>query len=351
MNYFILFSLVFFVVSLVLIIYVILKATVSKLRHRKRAKWKNMCDLLVRNAIFREPGQADEPIRITLRMQKLLGNRNFRKLLTRQLLIARKNILGLSSLPLKHLYLQLGLEQYALKQLKSPHWHRKAMALQEIGLMDLKNLLTKIYRYSNHKNELVRAEAQVAIIKLYGFEGLRFLDVISYQLTAWQQIKLLNELSLLPAKNFSGIDKWLQSTNSSVVMFSLKLAGNYRRFELYSYVLPHLESAQENIRLEAINCLRKWEAEESMQYLFMFFPQETLPNQLAIARAFQFIAGQDDVPHLIKLLDTPHNELKRCLVRSIAQIEFAALETLKYSEMADEVLFSIIKQVEGEKRG
>ena len=87
-----------------------------------------------------EPGQADEPIRITLRMQKLLGNRNFRKLLTRQLLIARKNILGLSSLPLKHLYLQLGLEQYALKQLKSPHWHRKAMALQEIGLMDLKNL-------------------------------------------------------------------------------------------------------------------------------------------------------------------------------------------------------------------
>jgi hypothetical protein len=224
------------------------------------------------------------------------------------------------------------------------------MALQEIGLMDLKNLLTKIYRYSNHKNELVRGEAQVAIIKLFGFEGLRFLDVISYQLTSWQQIKLLSELSLLPAENFNGIEKWMQSTNASVVLFSLKLAGTYRRFELFTYVLPHLENPQENIRLEAINCLRKWEAEESMKYLFMFFPQETLPNQLAIARAFQFVASKEDIPRLTELLSTPHNELKRSLVRSIAQIDLDTLNNLKHGEMADEDLLSIIKQVEGEKR-
>jgi len=349
MNYFIFISLGFFTIALVLILYVLLSATIKKSRRRKRAKWKNMCDLVVRNAIFSESRQPNEPIRITLRMQKLLGNRNFRKLLTHRLLVARKNILGPSSLPLKHLYLQLGLDQYALKQLMGPHWHRKAMALQEIGLMDLKDLLAKIYRYSNHKNELVRGEAQVAIIKLYGFEGLRFLDVISYQLTSWQQIKLLNELSLLPAENFNGIEKWMQSTNWSVVLFSLKLAGTYRRFELYSYVLPHLESPEENIRLEAINCLRKWESEESMKYLLMFFPQETLTNQLAIARAFQFIATREDIPQLIELLSTPHNELRRSLIRSIAKIDMDTFRNLKQAEMTDSVLLSIIQQVEGEQ--
>jgi hypothetical protein len=87
-----------------------------------------------------------------------------------------------------------------------------------------------------------------------------------------------------------------------------------------------------------------------MKYLFMFFPQETLPNQLAIARAFQFVASKEDIPRLTELLSTPHNELKRSLVRSIAQIDLDTLNNLKHGEMADEDLLSIIKQVEGEKR-
>lgn len=69
-------------------------------------------------------------------------------------------------------------------------------------MMDQKNLLTKIYRETNSKNEFVRSEAQIAIIYMTGFNGLRFLDVISYPLTLWQQIKLLEQLRLLEKRRF-----------------------------------------------------------------------------------------------------------------------------------------------------
>jgi len=90
--------------------------------------------------------------------------------------------------------LQLKLEKYALKSLKSRKWYIKAKAIQELTVMEIDEFVSQLYPYTNDQNEHVRMEAQNALVQFNGFDGLSFLDIVSYPISDWQQIKLLQKL-------------------------------------------------------------------------------------------------------------------------------------------------------------
>jgi hypothetical protein len=338
-------------ISLLMVCFIMVNLTIRKSRRNKYVKWKLMADLLIRNAIFSEQDEysADTPFPITGRTKKMLNNPYFKRLLTKELLSAKKNISGVSSINLKKLYLQLHLNENALKKLSSKKWHIKAQAIQELGTMEQKEYVNKIYRLTNNKNDLVRMEAQTTIVKLYGFKGLRFLDVISYQLTEWQQIALLKELSMLPPENFNKIEKWLTSKNISVIAFALKLTRTYHRFELYDQVIACLTHENEEIRSEAIYTLEKIYNSDTATVLLERYEHETLKNQKAIVNVLQDIASDENISTLIKFLDQEDNDLKRMIVRTVAHINSSSILQLKALPAAHSYpLDQIIKQIEGE---
>jgi len=323
---------------------------IVEIQRSRYRKWKNIADLLVRDAIFSEhDGDDGLHLPINRHTEGLLENERFKKILNKELLSAKKNMSGAASLNLKKLYLMLQLDQYALKNLSSNKWHIKAKAIQDLGIMGLSEYLSKIYRQTNNRHELVRMEAQIAVIKLTGFEGLRFLDVVSYQINDWQQIKLLNELSLLPAQNFKGIENWLLSENDSVVIFALKLVKNFHRYELYNQVEACLNHSTAKIRGMAIAAIEKLYREDTSKMLLKRYLEEELSNRIAIAKTLQQIGGEDDIPVLISFLATEELEQKRTLVRTIATISENGLDHLNtLAEAGEPPLSLIIKQIEGE---
>lgn len=321
-----------------------------KKRRSNYRKWKNIADLLIRDAIFCEIDDiAQVEFKIDHRTAVLLNDSNFRKILIKELLFAKKNMSGKASLFLQKLYLQLNLDQYALKNLSNNHWHIKAKAIQDLGIMDLREHLSKIYRHTNNTNELIRMEAQIAVIKLTGFDGLRFLDVISTPLNDWQQIKLLYELSLVQANNFTGIEKWLNSDNESVVIFALKLVRVFRRLELYQQVELCLVHQSAAVRKEAILAIEKIYNDQTAKVLLSRYGFEHFENQIAILKVLQQIGEEEDIFSLIPLLNDANNEQKRTIVRSIAYISVNGLNQLMLTSTAKIAPLSlIIKQVEGE---
>jgi hypothetical protein len=350
MIYFEIVALSFFGIACMLVSYMLIYLKIVKNRRSKYKKWKNIADLLVRDAIFSENEDLESvQFPVNHRTEVLLKDSRFRKILTKELLLAKKNMSGTAGLFLQKLYLQLQLDQYALKNLLSNKWHIKAKAIQDLGIMGLKEYLPKIYRHTNNRNELIRMEAQIAVIKLTGFEGLRFLDVVSYQITDWQQIKLLNELSYLPANNFSGIEKWLLSKNDSVVIFALKLVKNFHRFELYKQVEACLDHISINVRNKAIMAIEKVYTEDTSQMLLNRYPNEVLQNQTTIVKAVQEIGTEEDISILISFLGHEELEQKRIIVRSIANIsENGISELCLLPEANVPPLSLILKQIEGE---
>ncbi len=338
-------------VTMIMICFMMINLTVKKTKAGKFKKLKNMADVLIRTAIFSEDTEEDKIIPVTSRTQKMLQNSDFRKILTEELLLAKKNISGTAGISLENLYNQLKLEKYALNRLKSRFWHIKAKAIQEIGIMGQKEYINKIYRYANNENDLVRTEAQTTIVKLYGFEGLRFLDVVSYQLSEWQQIKLLQELSQLSPDNFSGIEKWLFSANLSVIVFALKLVRNYHRFELYDQVIDLINHPNDLVRYEVIRTLEKIYTSDTSKILIDRFYHENPKNQMALVKAIQEVGFFDDIPDLINFLETSDAELQRAIVRTIANVSPEGMEQLeKHPKALEYPLDQIINQIKGEQK-
>jgi hypothetical protein len=332
-----------------LLIYMLFYMYFKSVREKKHVKWLLISDLLIRKAVFYDDEmEADTLIPVTTRAEKLMRKKQFRKFLTGEILSAKKNITGTAADNLKHLYQQLQLEKYALKNLDSRYWHIKAKAIQELTVMEIKEFTTQLYAYANNQNELVRMEAQTAIVQFNGFEGLRFLDVVTYPISDWQQIKLLQQLSHVPPMNID-IDCWLASANNSVVVFALKLARNYHRFELHDSILPCLDHPHARVRLEAINFLCDIYTDETSDELISRFLKESFIQQLAMIKAFQSIGSEKDILFLSSLLDEDNDEIKLSAARALAKIGKNGLASLLgHANAADYPLNEMVMQIKGE---
>ena len=343
----VMFSIVCLMISL--LIYMLFYMYYKSVREKKHVKWLLISDLLIRKAVFYEDEmEAETLIPVTARAEKLMNNKQFRKFLTSEILSAKKNIIGTAADNLKHLYQQLQLEKYALKNLDSRYWHIKAKAIQELTVMEMKEFITQLYPYANNQNELVRMEAQTAIVQFNGFEGLRFLDVVTYPISDWQQIKLLQQLSHVPPMNIS-IDCWLGSANNSVVVFALKLARNYHRFELHDNILPCLDHPDARVRLEAINFLCDIYTDETSDELISRFLKEDFQHQLAMIKAFQSIGSEKDILFLVSLLDEENYEIKLSAARALAKIGKNGLTSLlDHAGAASYPLNEMVMQIKGE---
>lgn len=347
---------------LLLCSFILIRQNTLRRREAKLSRWTFIIDHIIRDAIFFEGTEDKDPVsdalhiieankpNISERLKRLLPDRHFRLILTGKLVSAKRNMSGTASENLTQLFRQLKLDKRALMMLDDSSWYMQASAIQQLSTMELSEYKEKVFEYINHKRALVRIEAQNAVLKFYGFEGLRFLDQISYPITEWQQIKLLDELSHLPHENFTGFDIWLNSGNVSVVIFALKLVRIYQRFEPYDQVLGCLKHANPEVRRQAIHVLQDLPNDQTASVLIAIFPNETARNRIAILRVLESVSTGSDISFLLGLLDDSSNEIKVSSARTLASLGNDGMEALQLHRLADEYpLNQIIAQIREER--
>ncbi|MDO3694912.1 HEAT repeat domain-containing protein [Wenyingzhuangia sp. chi5] len=315
----------FFGTSLVLLIYMLIFLLIKNIKREKYKRWTKICNNIINNTVYSDDLNVKHHHKS---IENLLLIKTFRKLLTKKIRSATVSFSGNSNNSLRKLYLKLRLDKYVIENLNTNNWHVKARAIQEIGIMKLENMYDKVYKNTNHRNELVRAEAQITIIKLVGFKGLKFLDSVTQPISEWYQMILLRELSHFDYDSFNGVDIWLKSKNTSVVIFALKLVDEYHLFELYKEVELCIEHPDEKVRQQTIRSITKIFNTTTANLFTSIFENETFNNQLEIAKALQKIGTEDDIPFLVHQLQTENIELKIILTRTIAQINPNNFETI-----------------------
>jgi hypothetical protein len=258
-------------------------------------------------------------------------------------------MIGSSGVNLNQLYTQLGLEIYALKKIRSKSWHKIAKGIKELGLMDLKKYSVEIEPFLNYKRNLVRIEAQNTMLKFNGFQGLRFLDTVTKPISEWHQLKLLEELAQLPPNDFTGIDKWLNSINDSVVIFALKLVRNYHLFQFHQQLTQLFFHQNEDIRLHAIIAIKEIPDETTANSLIEIYPKETINNKLEILTALKEVATQDEIPFIVSCLDDQLTDIKFAAVTTLYHIKPNGFEhVLAHADANQEPLIRIIKHFQSD---
>lgn len=271
---------------------------------------RNLLEPMISHIIMEE---SIETIEIPQKMNRILNNQVARQYIIDELIRCKKNFSGLVAQHVIILYERLDLKKYSLQKVSDKtSWHIKAQGIQELYMMDQHDALRMIYRNTNSTNEFVRMEAQTGVIHLTGFPGLRFLDVISYPLTEWQQLKLLEQLRLYPEKQdiSEKIPKWLLSKNNTVVVFALKLVDEYQLFSVRRYVINCLVHPAYQVRSQALKTMIRLEDETTPVVLLGYFNKESLPDQIFILEALRAIATEREAGFLQKLLDHENDMIK-----------------------------------------
>jgi len=305
------FSIIIATVIIVILFFLIRKAN---LHQRQVSFQKKINDLISEIAVCESEKELNE-VFLKTTYQKILDHYQQtsidRDFMIQELADTCKKFSGTTMNNIHWLFQKTNLKRQLLVHLKDKRWYIKAKAIQQLAYLQQEDQLPNIFRLSNHNNDLVRMEAQIATVKLIGFRGLRFLNVISYPVSEWQQLRLIQELSMHSIENFEGIDLWLKSKNKSVVEFSLRLIEIYQRHEFYDSVVQSFSHPSLEIRTQAVISISKISNEKTVEQLINVYSDSDPFLQILILKILQSLGAEKESSLLLNQLNNIDGSIER----------------------------------------
>ena len=314
----------FVVLTLGVLLFIFFYLYIFKRGSNKNLKLANRFYTLVSEISLCETDEEREQVFLQPYVQDMhqtcLRRKSRRAFMLKALVQFHKTVHGAAAENIKWLYEKLDFKNDSLQQLTSHRWHKKAAAIQALAEMGQQDCITKIYRYTNHSNYYIRSAAQVAVVKLTGFEGLRFLNVINQPITQWQQLCLLQQLVSYPNVQEEKLQAWLMSTNESVVELALKLVKAYAVHGVHDQLVQCLQHPNVTIRTEAIIILKEMAAATTVSVLKAHYEKAERMERIAILKSLQAIGTRDEVPFLVALLNTSDQLLKNEVLKTLQEL-------------------------------
>ncbi|MEJ5048976.1 HEAT repeat domain-containing protein [Chryseobacterium culicis] len=293
----------------------------------------------------------EEEIPVNSNFSAASGSASFRNLFLQKLAESEKKFSGAAQNKLKDLFQEYSLQEEALKKLTQKKEHIIAGGIQELTAMQVEEALPKISTFLTHPSAQVYQEAQYAMVNFKGFEGLHFLNSISSKISEWQQLRLLISITNIPENSGESIKIWMESSNDSVVIFTLKLLRKFQVLSLYSTVTDLLDHPSVDIRVQAVQTLLSLENSSTISDLMEVYLHQPIEVQKEILKVMKKSKDQCCTDFLKdQLLNTPDSGIKVHAAEALCALEKQEyLTELSQKENSSEELIQIIKYALQEK--
>jgi hypothetical protein len=174
-----------------------------------------------------------------------------RQVLIDQMIDVSVNLKGEESNKLIGLYKFLGLDKDSLTRARDFRWHKKIKGFRELAYMNIKDANDSILKALNSSNEILRMEAQIALVRLSENGHFDFLSQLKRPFSLWEQITL-HDLIIQHNIPVPAFNKWLTSENDTVVTFSLRMIREFKQSEAGEDIKKCLLHKSPEIRLLAV---------------------------------------------------------------------------------------------------
>lgn len=273
--------------------------------------------------------EIDEATVIPERFKKLIRHPIAQQFVIDELVATKKSLMGISASNIILLYLKLDLKKVSIAKMESKSWQKKAKGIQELYVMEQQDMLLKIYRFTNSKNEFIRTEAQIGIVQLSGFKSLRFLDIISEPITNWQQLKLLDCLPKVTQDVEEDLKRWLQSANDTVVIFTLRIIETYQLLNLHNDCEQCLYHHNEAVRMQTIKTITAIGNTTTGSILIQRFEEECENVRLQILDYLSYVSNQEHIFFLLDLLNEQNELIRLKAAKALAKSNPKGLKLLQ----------------------
>lgn len=255
--------------------------------------------LLLMNYLFDEEHQE----LAFLELDEVADNRVSRQVLINQMIDLAVNLKGEIKEDIQQLYIRLGLKRDSLEKAYSRKWHQNVKGFRELAFMNIREANEQIIKSVNASNEILRMEAQIAMVRLSDGNPYEFLDVLEKPLSLWEQVTL-HELQIQHNLKVPDFKQWFNSENISVVMFSLEMVAWYKQRGVGKEILEMFEHENEQIRHTSYKVCGEIGLKMALSAMIKKYPDETFNNKLEILHSFTKVPDEKYLKFLKSVLDT-----------------------------------------------
>jgi len=218
------------------------------------------------------------------RFRQIASDTYRRQALIDQMIDVSINLKGDAEEKLCSLYLYLGLDRDSISRANNFRWHKKIKGFRELAFMNIKDANPVIYKALNSKNEILRMEAQIALVRLTDEDPFSFLFQLRRPFSLWEQITL-HELIIqhdLPVPEFK---KWLKASNPTVVMFALRMIREFKQKDAEDDVRETLEHPSPEVRRLAVQISGDLEMRSTLEVMKRIYKVQDYNTCLEIIRS------------------------------------------------------------------
>lgn len=215
---------------------------------------------------------------------KIASNSYRRQVLIDQMKDVAANLKGDSWEKLRALYIELGLVNDSVNKAYARRWHLKIKGFRELAFMNIKDANDEIFKCLNSRNEILRMEAQIALVRLSDDNPFEFLYHLERPFSLWEQITL-HELIVQHNIEVPLFNQWIDSKNDTVVMFALRMIKEFRQVETEDYVKKALEHPDDEIKNLAIRVAGDLKMKSTLSVMKRMYKNEDYNNSLEILRS------------------------------------------------------------------
>jgi len=207
-----------------------------------------------------------------------------RQVLIDQMIDVSVNLKGDAKEKLEKLYIKLELSRHSIKKAYSRRWHIKIKGFRELAFMNIKDANEEIYKALNSGNEILRMEAQIALVRLNDINPFEFLFHLRRPFSLWEQISL-HELLIQHNLNVPAFTQWLNSPNDTIVMFALRMIREFKQVEAEEDVRMVLSHKNKDVRKLAIEVAGDLGMKSTLEVLKKMYKHEDYYTCYEILRA------------------------------------------------------------------
>jgi hypothetical protein len=254
---------------------------------------------LLMNYLFEEEKKEEA----FMELDRVADNRINRQILIDQMIDLSVNLKGEIKEDIQDLFLKLGLKRDSLEKAYSRKWHENVKGYRELAFMNIRDANEQIIKSLNSKNEILRMEAQIAMVRLSDGNPYEFLHLLKKPLSLWEQVTL-HELQIQHNLEVPEFKQWFTSENTSVVMFALEMVAWYKQQGAGKELMKLFEHENEQVRHTAYKVSGEIKLEITLPELVKRYPEESLENKLEILHAFAKMPDEKYLKFLKSVLDT-----------------------------------------------
>jgi len=236
------------------------------------------------------------------KFNEIASSRYRRQVLIDQIKDVSVNLKGDSWAKLRELYLKLGLGAESLRKAYDRRWHIKIKGFRELAYMNMKDANEEIFKCLNSGNEILRMEAQIALVRLNDDNPFGFLDHLIRPFSLWEQITL-HELIVQHGIDVPEFRQWLNSPNDTVVMFALRMIKEFNQISAEGEVRKILNHNSGGVRRIAIEVAGDLKLESTLEVMKRMYKNEDYYNQLEIVKSMGKMPDESMMGFLKLVLD------------------------------------------------